>query len=251
MQNYKLTLQYDGSRYLGWQRLPNSERTIQGKLEQILSRLLNEPIFVVGSGRTDAGVHARGQVASFCCASEMPCGEILSGLRCYLPEDIGAVSLEPVPERFHARLSAVRKHYRYRIRNGEGPRVFERRYEYAYPLPLDLAAMERAAALLTGTHDYRSFCAKKSEKKSAVRTVERIALCVSEETGDSRLLELDFIGNGFLYQMVRILTGTLLEVGRGLRQPEEMPALLAAKDRALAGFTVPAKGLCLMEVEYA
>ena len=245
MRTFKLILQYDGSRYRGWQRLPDCERTIQGRLEQTLTKLLGEPVELSGSGRTDAGVHALGQAASFRSRTALSASEILQGLRQHLPEDIGVLSVTEMPERFHARLHAVGKVYRYRIWNSEAPCVFERKYVYQLPQPLDLAAMEKAAGFLTGTHDFRSFCAKKSDKKSTVRTVEEIRI---ERAGEE--VHLTFRGNGFLYQMVRILTGTLIEVGLGKRRPEEMPALLEAGDRALAGWTVPAKGLCLMEVLY-
>ena len=245
MRTFKLTLQYDGSRYRGWQRLADSDRTIQGRLELTLSRLLGEQIELSGSGRTDAGVHALGQTASFRSRTAVQADEILQSLRQHLPEDIGAVSLEEMPERFHARLSAKGKVYRYRIWNSEQPCVFDRKYVYVLPEPLDLEAMQRAAAQLTGTHDFRSFCAKKSDKKSTVRSLEAL-----EITRNGEEVQLLFRGDGFLYQMVRILTGTLIEVGRGQRPPESMHDLLSAKDRALAGYTVPARGLFLMEVLY-
>ena len=245
MRNFKLTIEYDGSRYQGWQRLPGTDRTIQGKLEQALSRLLEDPVELSGSGRTDAGVHAMGQVASFHSRTDLSCEALLIRLREVLPEDIGVLSVEEMPPRFHARLHATGKHYRYRIWNSGQPCVFERKYVYVLPQPLDLTRMRKAAEFLTGTHDFRSFCAKKSDKKSTVRTVETIEITKAGEE-----IRLDFVGNGFLYQMVRILTGTLIEVGQGIRKPESMPSLLEAEDRALAGYTVPAKGLCLMEVSY-
>ena len=245
MRRFQLTLAYDGSRYLGWQRLANSDRTIQGKLETALSRLLNEPIEVCGSGRTDAGVHAMGQVASFDSRTTLSCEELLTQLRQVLPEDIGALSLREADPRFHARLSATGKTYRYRVWNSEAPCVFARKYVYVLPQPLELDAMQAAAGLLTGTHDFRSFCAKKNDKKSTVRTVEQIEIVRQGEE-----LWFTYSGDGFLYQMVRIMTGTLLEVGMGKRRPESMVSLLSAENRALAGYTVPAKGLCLMEVRY-
>lgn len=245
MRNFKLVLQYDGSRYLGWQWLPKTDRTVQGRLELALSRLLDEPIAVSGSGRTDAGVHALGQVASFHSRTALSCEQILHDLRQVLPEDIGVLSLEEMPEVFHARLHAKKKTYQYRVWNSDNPCVFERKYVYVLPRTLNVDAMRKAASCLVGTHDFRSFCAKKSDKKSTVRTVESIEIWREGEE-----LRLRFTGNGFLYQMVRILTGTLLEVGMGRRTPEEMPALLEAKERAQAGFTAPAKGLCLMEVCY-
>ena len=244
MPNYKLILQYDGSRYRGWQRLADSEMTVQGKLEAVLSRTFGEAVEVHGSGRTDAGVHALGQCASFRTVRDLDTEEVLATLRAFLPEDIGAVSLEYAPPRFHARLSAVEKTYRYRVWITETPCVFERRFVYVLPGNYDLRSMEAAARILEGTHDFQSFSAAKT-KKSTVRTLSRIDI---ERVGDE--LRFTFTGDGFLYHMVRILTGTLLEVGRGDRSPGSVAALLSGGPRTAAGFTVPAKGLCLMEVRY-
>ena len=243
--NYKLTIQYDGTRYDGWQRQGNTDNTIQGKLEGVLSRLAGEPVELHGAGRTDAGVHALGQVASVRLPGEMPPEEVRDYLNRYLPEDIAVTAAERAEERFHARLSAKGKVYCYRLRLGSVPDVFARKYQVRVEESLDVAAMERAAQLLTGTHDYRSFCSNKRYKKSTVRTVTAIEL---KRKGDD--LTVTYRGDGFLYNMVRILTGTLLEVGRGERKAEEMPAILAALDRTAAGKTAPAQGLCLAEVEY-
>jgi len=245
LSNYRLTLCYDGTRWKGWQKQGNTEHTIQGKLETLLSRLLDQPVEAAGSGRTDAGTHAAMQVASFRAKTKLSPEEILSGLRQYLPADIGALSLEEAPPRFHARLSCVGKTYVYRIWNSPVPNVFERNYLYFLDEPLDLSAMGRAAAALTGTHDYRAFCSLKRYKKSTVRTVEEIRI---EALGPE--LRLTFSGDGFLYHMVRILTGTLLAVGRGELKPEDMADILASRDRTRAGETVPACGLCLTEVRY-
>ena len=241
---YCLKLAYDGTRYRGWQRLPQAELTIQGKLENVLSRLFAQPVEVQGSGRTDAGVHALGQVVSFRAPEREP-EALLRELRRWLPEDIGALSLEFAPERFHARLSAVEKTYVYRVWNSETPDVFERRWRVPFPQTLKLDEMRRAAAMLLGTHDFRAFCANKQLKKSSVRTLRR---CEIERLGEEICFTLT--ADGFLYHMVRILVGTLLEVGTGKRCPEELPALLAGKCREDAGETAPAKGLCLMEVRY-
>lgn len=243
--NYRLTLCYDGSRYDGWQKQENSSRTIQGKLEAVLSEILSEKIEVAGSGRTDAGVHARQQVCSFHAETAMGTDEILLQLRRYLPEDIGAMSLSVAPPRFHARLSCKGKTYVYRIWNSTEPNVFERKYMCCFPDALDTAAMKKAAALLCGEHDFSSFCANKHMKKSTVRRIDCIDI---DRTGNE--LRLRFTGNGFLYNMVRILVGTLLEVGCGKRSPESMEELLVAKDRASAGFTAPAHGLTLWDVYY-
>ncbi len=244
MPNYKLILQYDGSRYRGWQRLPDSDMTVQGKLEAVLSRCFGEPVEVQGSGRTDAGVHALGQTASFRTQRDLPPEELLAALRRWLPEDLGAVRLCYAPPRFHARLSAVEKTYRYRVWTTEAPCVFARRFLYVLPGDYSLPRMEAAARLLEGRHDFRA-CSGVKTKKSTVRTLKRIAIFRS---GDE--LDFDFTADGFLHHMVRILTGTLLEVGRGNRPPESVTELLRGGPRAAAGFTVPAKGLCLMEVRY-
>ena len=245
MRNLRLDICYDGTRYRGWQRLPGRDDTIQGKLETALSRILEEPIEVSGSGRTDAGVHALHQAANFHCESAMPAGEILSKLRQYLPEDIGIYSCVDVPPRFHARLSCTGKTYVYRIWNSDLPNVFERNYLYHLHEPLDLAAMVQAAEDLCGTHDYRAFCSLKKFKKSTVRRVESITI---QALGPE--LRFTLSGDGFLYHMVRILVGTLLEVGRGHLRPEDMADILASQDRRRAGETVPACGLCLEEVRY-
>lgn len=244
MRNIRIDICYDGTRYRGWQRLPGTDMTLQGKLEQVLSRILDEPIEISGSGRTDAGVHAMEQVASFHCRSSMPCGEILIQLRRYLPEDIGIYSCKDASERFHARLNAKEKTYRYRIWNSEQPCVFDRRFVTAAPQKLDLQRMRKAADLLIGEHDFSAFCANPKMKKSTVRYIR--SLCV-ERCGEE--IRITVTGNGFLHGMVRILVGTLLEVGAGIRQPESIPMLFGGK-RADAGPMAPAQGLCLMEVFY-
>ena len=245
MRNIKLIVTYDGSRYQGWQRLPGVAHTLQGKLDGAVSRILNEPVEVTGSGRTDAGAHAMGQCVSFHCQSLLPCSEILSQLWMHLPEDMGVLSCEEVPPRFHARLNATAKTYEYRVWNSSAPCVFQRKYCYRLPVPLELDQMREAAALLVGQHDFRSFCFNKKMKKSTVRTIYSLELTASGP-------DLRFVvrGDGFLYNMVRILVGTLLEVGMGRRKPEEIPGILEARNREAAGYTVPAHGLFLMEVEY-
>ena len=244
MRNLRLDICYDGTRYRGWQRLKGVENTVQGKLEQTLSRILGESVEISGSGRTDAGAHALGQVANVHCESAMSCQEILEQLRRYLPEDIGIYSCQDVPERFHARLNAKRKTYRYRVWNSDLPCVFERRSVYADSRPLDLEAMRQAGAVFLGTHDFSAFCANKKMKKSTVRRIERIDI-----RRDGPEIRFEFVGDGFLYNMVRIMVGTLLEVGRGERPAGSVSELFGAK-REKAGYLVPASGLCLMEVEY-
>lgn len=245
MPNFCMTLSYDGTRYNGWQRQGNTPDTVQGRLETALSALLGQPVEVAGSGRTDAGVHARMQTASFRAKTDLPAPELLRRLRAQLPGDIGVLTLAEAAPRFHARLSCRGKTYVYRVWNSDTPNVFERRYVYALPQPLDTAAMQRAAALLCGRHDYTSFCANRHMKKSAVRTVDAITV---ERLGDE--VRLTFSGEGFLYHMVRILTGTLLEVGLGQRDAGTMADILAARDRAAAGPTAPARGLILWETRY-
>ena len=245
MRTFKLSLCYDGGRYKGWQKQGNTDNTIQDKLEALLSCLLEQPVEVAGSGRTDAGVHARLQVCSFRAETALSCGELLAALRQYLPEDVGALALEEAEPRFHARLSCREKSYVYRIWNSAEPQVFERSYCWILPEALDVGAMKEAAALLCAEHDFSAFCANKHMKKSAVRDLRSI-----EITRDGPELRLRFTGDGFLYHMVRILTGTLVEVGLHQREAGEMPAILASRDRSRAGFTAPAKGLCLWEVRY-
>lgn len=243
--NVKLTIQYDGTRYDGWQRQGNTDNTLQGRLEGVLSRMVGKPVEIQGAGRTDAGVHARGQVASV----HMPEGytpqEVQDYLNRYLPEDMAVVEVVEVRERFHARLSATGKEYRYHIRMGSVPDVFARKYQYRVEEPLDIPAMERAAGYLTGKHDFRSFCGNRRFKKSTVRDVFHIGV---EVCGSD--LTLIYRGDGFLYNMVRILTGTLLEVGLGQRTPESMVDILEARERTAAGKTAPAQGLVLQQVFY-
>ena len=274
-QNYKMIIQYEGTRYDGWQKQGNTENTIQGKLEKVLERMAGFQVEVHGSGRTDAGVHAAGQVANF----HLPDGwkpdmamknESVAGgkqhgnlesagknktvsewirayLNQYLPDDIAITELTPVLERFHSRLSAVKKIYTYRIETGEKRDVFSRRICYGLGQALDVKKMQRAADLLCGTHDYKSFCGNKKMKKSTVRTIFRITV---EQDAGSGLVKLEFEGNGFLQNMVRILTGTLIEVGLGKRDAGSMPEILAALDRQAAGYTASAEGLCLQQVFY-
>ncbi|MGM9590913.1 MAG: tRNA pseudouridine(38-40) synthase TruA [Faecousia sp.] len=244
MRNLRLDICYDGTRYRGWQRLPGKDDTIQGKLETALSRILGEPIEISGSGRTDAGVHACGQVANFHCESRMPAPEILENLRRYLPEDIGIYSCRDVSERFHARLNAREKTYRYRIWNSEMPCVFDRRFVAMMPEQLDISAMKAAAAHLVGQHDFAAFCGNAKMKKSTVREIRCLTI-----TRQAEEIHITITGSGFLHNMVRIIVGTLVEVGRGDRRADSIPALFQGK-RSDAGFLAPPQGLCLMEVFY-
>ena len=243
--NYQLLLQYDGTKLNGWQKQGNTDNTIQGKLEEILKRTYGTEIEVCGSGRTDAGVHAFGQVANFHAPAVYSPEEIQKILNEYLSKDIRVFQVKIVEERFHARLSAKGKTYEYRIDNGRIANVFQRKYTMREELPLDLQAMKDASVYFLGTHDFKTFCANKKMKKSTVRTITSIR--IEEKDG---IVSIRYTGNGFLYNMVRILTGTLIEVGRGKRKPEEMKVVLEAMDRGAAGFTAPAQGLFLVEVSY-
>ena len=244
MRNIRLDICYDGSRYRGWQRLANHENTIQEKLERTLSRILGEQIEISGSGRTDAGTHAAGQVANFHCNSNMPSDEILSELRKYLPEDIGIYSCKNVSPRFHARLNAKTKTYRYRVWYSNTPCVFDRKYVYICRDHYDVEAMRQGAKHFVGEHDFSAFCANKHMKKSTIRYIESLNI---EQTENELVFYVT--GNGFLHHMVRIIVGTLLEVGRGERCTQSIPELFGAP-RSESGELIPACGLCLMEVSY-
>lgn len=245
MNNYKLTLSYDGTRYRGWQRQGNTENTIQAKVEGALSRILGQSVEVSGSGRTDAGAHARMQVVSFRAATELTVQEILSRLRISLPEDIAANDLTIAAPRFHARLSCIGKTYIYRVQNSEVPNVFERKFMYRVSEALDVAAMEDAAKILLGEHDFTAFQSNKRMKKSAVRRIDSIDI-----TRHGEEIRFTVSGDGFLYNMVRIIVGTLLEAGAHRMSAEDVRYALDSKVRENAGPTAPAQGLCLWEIFY-
>ena len=243
--NYKMTVQYDGGRYSGWQRQGNTDKTIQSRLEQTLSELLSQRIEVHGSGRTDAGVHALGQIASFRTEGAIPEPDrFLVTLNAALPGDIAVTRLGPASERFHARLNAKEKTYRYTIWNSPISNVMERRFMYQVPEPLDDARMKETARRLVGTHDFSGFSTGHT-KKSTVRHLRS-----AEVLRRDHRVELVFTGNGFLYNMVRIMSGTLIEAGLGQRDPESVDVVFETCDRKLAGFTAPPYGLCLMQVLY-
>lgn len=243
--NYKLILQYDGTRYDGWQRQGNTDKTIQGKLEETLTKLLGEPIEIFGAGRTDAGVHALGQVANFHSSQNLNPESLKNSLNAYLPEDIAVLSAETVSERFHSRLNASGKLYRYRVSVGTEKNVFERRQIYPLNQPLYVERMRRGASLMLGEWDFKGFSTARKSKKSTVRRLDSIRIL--EEHGE---VILEFEGNGFLYNMVRILTGTLLEIGMGKREIESVEEVFQTGDRAKAGFTASARGLTLVKVFY-
>lgn len=245
MRNIRLKVSYEGTRYQGWQKQETSDNTIQGKLEKLISRMCGEEITVQGSGRTDAGVHARGQVVNFHTSCEMSLQEMQQYMNQYLPEDIAVVEIAEVAERFHSRLNATGKKYCYRVWNSSVPNVFWRRYAYTVEEAMDVEAMKLAAGYFLGEHDFKAFTSTKKGKKSTVRRIDSIDIA---REGD--LLTFTFQGNGFLYHMVRILVGTLLEVGRGERKADTMPEILESKTRENAGALVPGKGLMLEEVYY-
>lgn len=244
-KNYKMVIAYDGTRYKGWQSQKNTDITIQGKLNSIFSRLEGENVEVQGSGRTDAGVHALGQVANVRLSTDRSPKEIQDYVNQYLPEDIGIMELKEASERFHARLSAVRKTYCYRIFNSGLPNVFERKWMHTIAEPLDVEAMQCGAKYLEGTHDFSAFCRNPAKKKSTVRYISRLEVVRKGE-------EVDIIitGNGFLHNMVRIIAGTLAEVGIGKREPTEVRQILEEGRREEAGAMLPSKGLILQNVEY-
>lgn len=245
MANYKLTFCYDGTRYRGWQNQNNVTNTIQHKMEMVLSDILHEPTSLQASGRTDAGVHAHMQVANFHSSQDLETDKILSQLRHQFPQDIGALILEKVPDSFHARLNCTGKTYRYYLWNSEDPCVFQRRYRTVLTEPLDLVAMQKAATLFLGTHDFSAFTSSRNKKHSSVRTIREITI---RKEGPEIIME--YSADGFLYNMVRILTGSLIEVGLGEKTKEDLIDALESGIRADAGFTAPPQGLFLWNVEY-
>lgn len=246
MINYKLILAYDGTRYNGFQRQSkHPEKTIQGKLENVLSQLFEQDIQIIGSGRTDAGVHSKGQVCNFHSEKVIDLEEMKAYLRNYLPNDIAVVDLAIASPRFHSRYNVVRKCYAYTIDNSYFPDPFAIKYAYHVPETLNIDAMEEAASYLLGEHDFKAFTSLKSKTKSTVREIRSINIqCVGSK------IVITYEGNGFLQHMVRILTGTLIEIGKGERSPEDILLLLEGKERAKAGHKAPAQGLCMEKVFY-
>ena len=242
---YFVTLQYDGTRYKGWQIQKSTGDTIQGKIQYVLGTLVGHPVEVIGSGRTDAGVHASGQIANFHIEESYGADEAMMWLNEHLPQGIAVTELCEVEERFHSRYQAEKKMYRYRIHTSIVPNVFERKYVYEYLMPLDIERMRKAADFLIGTHDFKAFCGNRHMKKSTIRTIFSIDI---EKTGAD--IVISYTGDGFLQNMIRIITGTLIEVGDGRKNPDAVMEILASKDRAQAGYTAPACGLRLERVDY-
>lgn len=245
MRNIKLTIEYDGTRYQGWQRLGDSDKTIQGKIENILTQMTRTRIEIIGSGRTDAGTHARGQIANFKTDSKMVLSEMIDFLNRYLPQDIVVKKAEEVPERFHARYNAKGKQYSYYVWNNTIPSAFERNYSFHYSEELNFELMNEACRKLTGTHDFIGFSSLKKTKKSTTRTIDELSI-----QKEGNLIHFTFVGNGFLHKMVRILMGTILEIGSGTMKLEVIDEVFESKIRSEAGMTVPAQGLFLDEVYY-
>ena len=244
MKRVKLIVAYDGTNYCGWQIQPNGN-TIEAELNHHLTELLGEEIRVTGASRTDAGVHALGNVAVFDTNARMPAEKISYAMNTRLPDDIRIQHSEEVAADFHPRFCETRKTYEYRICNRKFPNPCERLYSLFYYWKLDTERMQRAADYLVGTHDFTSFCTNRPEVPDRVRTIHE--LCV-ERQGD--MITIRITGNGFLYNMVRIITGTLLRVGSGMLEPEEMHRILEAKDRSSAGETARPEGLTLVKIEY-
>lgn len=245
MKNYKIAIQYDGTKYKGWQRLKNNDNTIQGKIEAVLSKMVGHKVEINGSGRTDAGVHAIEQIANFKINTNKTTMQIMDYLNRYLPDDIGIIEISEVDDRFHSRLNIKSKTYLYRIWNSRLPCIFERRYVTQITDELNIEQMCAAAELLTGTHDFIAFCSNKKFKKSSIRTIYSIGI---EKVGNE--VRITIHGNGFLHNMVRIICGTLVEIGLGKRSADCIPEILKSGVRENAGETLPAKGLTLIKAEY-
>ena len=243
-QNYKLTIAYDGTRFFGWERQPGRD-TIQGKLESVLTRLQGSPVEIIGAGRTDAGVHARAMTANVVLSVAESPEELRDYMNRYLPDAIAVREVKEAAPRFHARYNALGKTYRYTCHVGAVKPVFDRKYVTLLDFHPDVERMQQAAAYLQGEHDFASFCGNPRMKKSTVRLVDHISI----ERRKDRVI-FTFHGTGFLQNMVRIMVGTLLEVGRGFWEPEKGGEILLARDRKQAGPTAPPEGLCLMKVDY-
>ena len=248
MRTFKLTIAYDGTSYAGWQRQARVD-TVQERLEVALGDIEGRAVTVHGAGRTDAGVHARGQVASFKLEHAIEAGALWRALNAKLPDDIRVVGVELAPDSFHARYLARRKSYRYRICQRPIADPMEHRFTWHVPQPLDLDPMNRAGRLLVGRHDFAAFqtASGAADIRSTIRTI--LELRVWSE-GDG-IVAIDVVGEGFLRYMVRTITGTLVEVGQGRRPVSEMSDILASRSRDRAGVTAPPQGLCLMAVDYS
>lgn len=245
MTNYKAIISYDGNPYNGWQKQGNTKNTIQERLENVLQSIVGEYTEIHGSGRTDAGTHAIGQVINFHINWNKSANELMDTINSKLPETIAILSIEEVDNRFHSRLNAKSKIYTYTIWNSSVPPVFARKYSFWVKDKLDIDAMKKASNYFIGEHDFKSFTALKKTKKSTKRNIFNI-----DFVEDNEKIIISFHGNGFLYQMVRILIGTLIEVGEGKKNASDIPSIIENKNRETAGFTAPSHGLQLTEVFY-
>ena len=244
MRNIKLTIEYDGKCYNGWQKQPD-KLNIQGEIEKAIYNITKEKVELIGSGRTDAGVHALGQVANFKTNSNIPIEKIPLAINSQLKSSIIIKSAEEVDERFHSRYNAKHKTYRYIINNSKTGTALYRNLQYCFPIKLDVENMKEASKFFEGEHDFKAFKSSGTSAKNSVRTIYK---AVVKEEGENIIIELT--GNGFLYNMVRIISGTLLDVGLGKINPSEIPDIINSKDRQRAGKTLPAHGLYLVEVLY-
>lgn len=245
MRNLKMTISYDGSKYKGWQKQKENDLTIQGKIEAVLSKMAGEEIQLVGCGRTDSGVHAENYIANFHTKCSFSTDAMLDYLYEYLPEDIGIKSIEEVADRFHARYNVKSKTYVYRININKFRNVFNRKYCYHLAERLNIADMKKASEVLVGSHDFQSFVNSRNSDKSTVRTI--YYLNILEKDG---LIEIEVNGSGFLWNMVRVIVGTLIEVGKGKLKPTDIEKILNEKKRWEAGPLAQAKGLFLRDVQY-
>lgn len=254
LRTLKLTIAYDGSRYAGWQRQGKREKvkgkswrlTIQGTLERVLQKILREPVRVIGSGRTDAGVHALAQVAHLKTRSRLPCDRLLRSVNALLPPDLSVIQIAEAPATFHARFSATHKQYRYRLFTGPVVTPFIRPYVHHVRAALNLALMRREAVSLKGGHEFRAFA---RARRHAPGTTRRVITSI-ELRRKGKEIQLDIEGNGFLHTMVRSITGTLIDIGRGRLPPGTIRRLLRTGERRLAGTTAPPRGLTLVSVNY-
>lgn len=244
MNNYKLTIQYDGGRYKGWQRLGDDENTIQGKIEKVLSEMAGESIEIHGSGRTDAGVHALAQIANFKIRESLSAADVKCYLNRYLPKDISILDVELVHERFHARYNAKEKTYVYKIWNEKYTNPFMRKYSMNVEKKLNIQEMKKAAENFIGEHDFTAFSNAKSKKKSMMRVI--YAIDIEEHAG---LITISIRGNGFLYNMVRKMVGVLIEVGLGKKDTKTIPQMLELKERS-PGLMAEPQGLYLERIEF-
>ncbi|OHW62454.1 tRNA pseudouridine synthase A [Andreesenia angusta] len=244
MRNIKLTIEYDGSRFNGWQK-QSDQRTVEGELEKAIKRTTGEEVKLIASGRTDTGVHAYGQVANFLTGCTIPGEKFLYAVNDRLPDDVSVKASEEVARSFHSRFSAHRKTYRYVFLNEDVRSPIYRNYAYQVKHELDFKSMKKAIKHFVGRQDYSSFVANRSNKQKNIRTVYSTRI-----RKDGNFIEFEIEGNGFLHNMVRIIAGTLVEVGHGKRSPDSIPGLIECKDRHLSGHTAPAEGLYLLKVFY-